>query len=38
MNPDERATRRGLMWAARILIGLMLTVLIAGFLRWLLGW
>ncbi len=36
MNPEERQARRILMWAARILIGLVLLVLIAGAVRW--GW
>lgn len=38
MKPEERAARRGLMWAARILIGCVLAVLLAGAARWLLGW
>ncbi len=36
MNQDERAARRGFLWLARILIGLVLAVLIAGFVLWLL--
>ncbi len=37
MNEDERAARRALLWAARLLIGAVLAVLIAGALRWLLA-
>jgi len=36
VNENERAARRALLWVARILIGAVLAVLIAGALRWML--
>jgi hypothetical protein len=37
MKPEERAARRQIMWVARIMIGAVLLVLIAGAVKWLLG-
>lgn len=37
MNENERAARRVLLWVARLLIGAVLAVLIAGALRWMLA-
>lgn len=34
MRPEEREARRNLMWAARILIGIVLLILLIGAVKW----
>jgi hypothetical protein len=34
VKPEERAARRGIMWVARILIGIVLIILLTGAVKW----